>query len=206
MNESAGLTSNEETDEELVKEFLDGNRRAFESIFLRHRHRMYSLAYRFCGSQTEAEDLCQEIFLLAFRKAHTFKGRSLFSTWLYRLGVNRCKDHLRKKSRSREFLPRESAVGETGGPLEAQVIATDDPDEPQRRTINREKQEIVGAAIEQLSPNLRLPLVLHDMQGLHYHEIARILRIPMGTVKSRIFRGRVKLGESLKPYEELWKD
>lgn len=206
MNEAADASPTPDADEELVTRFLEGDDRAFESLFLRYRHQIFSLAYRICGTSVEAEDMCQEIFLLAYRKAHTFKGDARFSTWLYRIGVNRCKDHLRKRGRSREMLTRDEESGRGIEELAAAASLKDNPDEPQSKLLAAETQDAIQEAIVDLPANLRLPLVMHDIQGMRYREIAGVLEIPVGTVKSRIFRGRAKLGEMLRPLEELWKD
>lgn len=186
----------------LLERAKAGEPGAFEEIFRQNRNQIYSLAYRMTGNQADAEDLCQDVFLTAFRKIGSFQGRSSFSTWLYRVAINRSKDFLRKKKRGQELQPtddhpidsaaRDTAerIGEAGGP-EAGAIAS-------------EAKRLVQDGLMRLPANLRAPLVLHELEEMQYHEIAALLRLPVGTVKSRIFRARVRLAEILEPHKEQW--
>lgn len=181
----------------LVARARAGETGAFEEIFLRYRNQIFSLTYRMTGNHTDAEDLCQEVFLQAMRKIGSFQGRSSFSTWLYRVAINRSKDFLRKKGKSPELLTDE----ETTAPRENLIGEGKDPE---REAISTEAKGLVQGALLMLPMGLRTPMVLHDLEGLQYREIAEILRLPVGTVKSRIFRARVKLAEILEPHKEHW--
>ncbi|PKQ27732.1 MAG: RNA polymerase sigma factor RpoE [Candidatus Anoxymicrobium japonicum] len=190
----------EDADEALVERARTGDLTACEELFNRYSNQMYSLACRMTGSDTDAEDICQEVFLRVIRKVGSFKGRSSFSTWLYRVAMNYSKDYLRQKKRRQEILsqqddPPESRAGtrendSTG--LECAVIAS-------------EARLIVQDALAKLPPSLRAPLALHELEGMRYREVAGLLRLPVGTVKSRIFRARIKLAETLEPHKEQWR-
>ena len=186
-------------DDALVARAQDGDLAALEQLFNTYRNQVFSLAYRMTGNVSDAEDLCQEIFLQVMRKVSSFQGRSSFSTWLYRVSMNRSRDYLRRKKRSPELLsqegdppePREPGAVNAGG-LENVAIAS-------------EAQRLVQTALMELPLSLREPLVLHELEGLQYHEVASLLRLPVGTVKSRIFRARIKLAEVLEPHKEQWR-
>jgi len=186
-------------DEALVARARAGDLEALEELFNRYRNQVFSLAYRMTGNPSDAEDLCQEIFLQVMRKVGSFEGRSSFSTWLYRVAMNRSRDYLRRKKRSPELLSQDGDAPERFDPqagtspgLESVAIAS-------------EAQRIVHEALVKLPMSLRAPLVLHELEGMQYHEVARLLKLPVGTVKSRIFRARIKLAEVLEPHKEQWR-
>ena len=173
---------------------------AFEEMFLLHRGQVLSLAYRMTGNTSDAEDICQEVFLKAMRKIGSFQGRSTLSTWLYRVAINVSKDHLRKKKRSAEVLQGD----ETPKSKAKDELLSRQNGEPESRALALETRQLVQEALLELPLSLRAPLVLHELEGLEYHEISLMLHLPVGTVKSRIFRSRVKLAEILAPYKEQW--
>lgn len=184
----------------LVARARAGEPGAFEEIFLRYRSQIYSLTYRMTGNPADAEDLCQEVFLQAMKKIGSFQGRSSFSTWLYRVAINRSRDYLRRRKRSPEVL--------TDGSEQAGVVAAEAPDEktlgPEGASLQSEARRLVQEALKELPVSLRIPLVLHELEGLQYQEVANLLHLPVGTVKSRIFRARLKLAEILEPHKEHW--
>ena len=188
-------------EEALLARARAGDHDAVEKIFNEHRHRVYSLAYRMTGNPNDAEDLCQEVFLQVLRKISAFQGRSSLSTWLYTVTVNRSRDFLRAKKRTGEVLSRDSEPAEPSERFEP----TGNIPTPEARAVSSEAQRLVQKALMELPLSLRAPLVLHELEGFEYREVARLLRLPVGTVKSRIFRGRVKLGELLEPHKEHWR-
>ncbi|MBU2686556.1 MAG: sigma-70 family RNA polymerase sigma factor [Actinobacteria bacterium] len=187
-------------DDELVARARTGDAAAVEELFDRYRHQVFSLAYRMTGNPADAEDLTQDVFVQVMRKIGSFQGRSSFSTWLYRVTMNRSRDFLRRKKRSPEML---STDGEPGDYLMEDRVGTVQR-APEDNAIASEAQRLVQEALQQLPVSLRAPLVLHELEGFEYHEIARMLVLPVGTVKSRIFRARLKLGEILEPHKEQW--
>ena len=199
----ASASSQQEEDGLLVKRVTAGDQGAFEELYNRYRHKVFSLSYRMTGNTSDAEDLCQEIFVQVFRKIGSFEGRSSFSTWLYRVATNRSRDFLRKKKRTPNLVSRDDQM------LESDPV--DHPGdhektgEPETRALSSEAQALVQNALLELPVNLRTPLVLHEFEGFQYQEIARLLRLPVGTVKSRIFRARIKLAEILEPHKEHWR-
>jgi RNA polymerase sigma-70 factor (ECF subfamily) len=170
-------------DGELLRKALEGDERAFSTLLARHEDRIFALAYRMTGSRSDALDATQDAFILAFRRAASFRGEAAFSTWLYRIAINACKDLLRKKAREAARVsaeePREEADPHL--PVEEDVALRMD----------------VAQALSQLSDEYREAVVLHDIGGVPYEDIAAITDVAIGTVKSRISRGRRQLAKLL---------
>ncbi len=170
-----------ERDEELVRRFVGGDRSAFATLVQRHEQRMYNLALRMTGREEDARDATQEAFLTALRKLSSFRGEAAFTTWMHRVTVNACYDLLRKRQRAPlADLPEDDAGPPAADHAEATVGAID-----------------VQRALARLPTDYRAVLVLHDVRDLPYEEVAAILEIPLGTVKSRLHRGRVALARAL---------
>jgi RNA polymerase sigma-70 factor (ECF subfamily) len=176
-----------ETDERLVRRFQEGSSDAFEMLVQRHSQRVYNLCLRILGDAEEAADASQDTFLAALRKLSTFRGDAAFTTWLHRVAVNACYDSLRKKRR-RPLL--QLVTDEAEGRSEP---ATPAPDHAEGVVLSVD----VARALREVPEEFRVALVLADVQDLPYEEIATVLEIPVGTVKSRVFRGRAALGRAL---------
>lgn len=181
------------TERELVSAAQGGDQDAFARLVERSQDKVYHLAYRMTGSPEDAADLTQEAFLNAWRGLARFGGQSTFSTWLYRLTSNVCIDFLRRQSR-REALSM--TVEEPGG----ESRQADLPDErwsPERALARREDLRALEEALAALSPDHRQVLLLREIEGLSYAEIAQCLGLEAGTVKSRIARARLALRDLL---------
>jgi RNA polymerase sigma-70 factor (ECF subfamily) len=176
-----------ETDEDLVRRFQDGNAGAFDIIVERHQGRVYNLCLRVLGDPDEAADASQDAFVAAIRKLHTFRGEAAFTTWLHRVTVNACYDSLRRKRR-RPLLHVLDDEGE-----ERPDPAPPVPDHAERVGLSID----VERALRTVPDEFRVALVMADVEDLPYDRIADILQIPVGTVKSRVFRGRAALGRAL---------
>ena len=176
-----------DSDERLVRRFQEGSADAFEVLVQRHGTRVYNLCFRILGDPEEAADASQDTFLAALRKLNTFRGDSAFTTWLHRVAVNACYDSLRRKRRR---------------PL-IQIVRDEDDERPEPSLPSPDHADQVvfsvdvGRALMEVPEEFRVVLVLADVQDLPYDEIARVLEIPVGTVKSRVFRGRAALGRAL---------
>ncbi|HZT32491.1 MAG TPA: sigma-70 family RNA polymerase sigma factor [Bryobacteraceae bacterium] len=186
------LQSTLDLDSSLVERCMGGDDTAWEDLVRVHTRRVYGLCYRFTGNDTEAQDLTQEVFLRVFRTLKTFRSaEGSFVTWLARLTRNLLIDHYRRTRQERvtdsieEQLPR----------LEEGVAAAA---RPEGMVAGREASEILQAALQKLSPELREAVILRDLQEMEYREIAEVLRIPEGTVKSRLNRGRAELARVLR--------
>ncbi len=168
----------------LVERYLSGDRSAFDQLMAAHEDRVFSVCLRVMRDRDAALDAVQETFITVFRKAHMYNGESAFSTWLYRVAVNTCYDQLRKMKRRRtEPIPE----------------GRDPPDPAVQDELTAvELRPDLQAALETLSEEFRNAVILSDLEGLPLSEVGEILGIPVGTVKSRVFRGRRILADQLR--------
>jgi len=177
----------------LVSRCLRGDEPAWEELVRQHTRRVYGLCFRFTGSGSQAQDLTQEVFLRVFRTLKTFRStEGSFGTWLARVTRNLLIDHYR---RTRQERITDSIEGQLPTIEEAGGAASVRPDQA---IAGREASEILQASLQKLGPDLREAVILRDLQEMEYREIAEVLRIPEGTVKSRINRGRAELARHLR--------
>ena len=177
----------------LVSRCLRGDEPAWEELVRLHTRRVYGLCFRFTNSGSEAQDLTQEVFLRVFRTLKTFRSmEGSFATWLARVTRNLLIDHYR---RTRQERVTDSIEGQM--PLIEEAGASGSP-RPDHAVAGREASEILQATLQKLPPDLREAVILRDLQEMEYREIAEVLRIPEGTVKSRINRGRAELARHLR--------
>lgn len=176
---------------ETIRRAQSGDATAFESIYQRHASRVYALCLRMLRDLVEAEDLAQEVFLQLFRKLHTFRGESAFSTWLHRLTVNVVLMHLRKKSPPTVSV---EPAADQDGEMDPPATEVGAPDLRLEGSINRLRLE---RCIAQLPPGYRAIFVLHDVQGYHHNEIAEMLGRSAGVSKSQLHKARRRLRELL---------
>lgn len=169
-------------DIDLCRLAADGNLAAFEIIYQRYHRRTYSLCLRMTSSQTEAEDLTQEVFIQLFRKIGSFRGDSAFSTWLHRMTVNQVLMHFRRRSVKNE------KTSETGDMPEQTVTGSANPNKMQ--VVDR---IALKNAIAELPNGYRKVFILHDVEGLEHEEVAGVLGISVGTSKSQLHKARLKL-------------
>lgn len=181
------------TEEALIARAKKGDEDAFAQLVEAHQNQVYGLTLRLTGSPEDALDLSQETFFNAWRGLPNFQGDCRFSTWLYRLATNVTFDFLRKEKRRREMTaPSLSGVEDS-----PERDIPDNSSSPQQRVEQKELRQALDAAIAQLSEEHRAVLVLREVSGLSYQEIADLLHLSEGTVKSRIARARVNLGKIL---------
>ena len=179
-----------------VSKAMGGDPQAFEQLMRAHEGRMYAVALRMCGNREDALDCSQEAMLRIYRAMGNFKGQSSFATWVYRITMNTCLDELRRrKVRTSSSL---DALLDTGW------SPADDDDTPERHAIASEQRRMLEKAISGLPEDMRAAIVLRDVQGFTYEEIATILSANVGTIKSRISRGREKLRDVLTSQPELF--
>jgi len=175
-----------EDDAELVRRAAGGDVHAFGTLVERHERRVYAICLRMVGNAPDASDAAQDAFLTAFRNLRSFRGDAAFTTWLHRIAVNASYDLLRKRSRAPLLAgPDADAPGEDVGG------AVSDPADDAAGDID------VRRALAAVPEEFRAALVLHDVQDLPVQEVADILGVPVGTVKSRLHRGRIALGRAL---------
>jgi RNA polymerase sigma-70 factor (ECF subfamily) len=182
----AGVTD-AERDEDLVRRYLAGDPQAFAELVDRHGTRVFNVALRMLGDPDDARDATQDAFFTVVRKLGQFRGEAAFTTWLHRVTVNACYDILRKRRRQpmlRRVDDEDGPIPETGPPVADHADAA-------AGSID------VARALQQIPNEYRIVLVLADVQDLPYEEIARILDVPIGTVKSRVHRGRIALARAM---------
>jgi RNA polymerase sigma-70 factor (ECF subfamily) len=193
------MTQQPDVDAPLVERVRRGDQKAFELLVVKYQRRIERLIGRMVRDADLVQDLAQETFLRAYRALPQFRGESAFYTWLYRIAVNTAKKALVELRR--EPVVTEAALmpagdaDETFRP-EAEPI---DPETPDAVLASREIAAAVNAAIERLSEDLRQAVVLREIEGLSYEEIAEIMNCPIGTVRSRIFRAREAIAQRLRP-------
>ncbi|HEX9975375.1 MAG TPA: sigma-70 family RNA polymerase sigma factor [bacterium] len=180
------------TDEDLIERFQDGDLYAFDLIVKRYKNQLMNFVYRFLGNSEEAEDLVQETFLRVYRNRRAYQKVAKFSTWIYTIAGNLAKTELRKRKRRKFFSISDLGYNEKDYDI------SDEAYNPEKEVDSRMKEEIIHREINQLSPKFRQVILLRDVQQLSYEEISQIVKIPLGTVKSRVNRGRLKLQEKLK--------
>ena len=185
-----------EPERTLLRRLRDRDERAFRELLEGHRDRVYNITYRMLGNRAEAEDVAQEVFITVFKTIDTFREESKFSTWLYRVTVNHCKNRskylARRHDRDRDELDEtsQSANGAIAGnsPLTPQ---------PDRALDGKQMEVILQKAIETLDDDHRIVVVLRDVEDLSIEEICDITGLPDGTVKSRLHRARLALRKKL---------
>ena len=185
-------------DSEWVKAFQAGDKAAFDTLVLRHKDKLYTLCYWFLGDGQEANDSAQEVFIKVFRSLKKFRFESAFSTWLYRIAANTCKNRLK----SSEFRQKNKRVRfDNPGKIEDGQYAGEIQDKTSSPMIELEKKErmmLIQKAIASLPTDQRTVVVLRDIEGLSYEEVANITGINSGTVKSRLSRARQQLRKKLR--------
>ncbi len=183
---------------ELIERSKGGDLAAFEELVVTHQKLIYNLAYRMTGNEEDAFDVVQEAFLRAFKSIKRFNMNSSFGTWIYRIASNICIDLLRKRKKTRTYpLTQQDYCGKNS----TRVIAQSD-DLPEEQAERRDIRNKVRQAINNLPEDQRVIIILRDIQGRSYKEIGEILKLNIGTVKSRISRARAYLKEELQKLEE----
>ena len=187
--------SEREVDQALVERAQSGDRRAFDLLVLKYQQRVGNLIGRYLRDSTDVLDVTQDAFLKAYRALPGFRGDSAFYTWLYRIAINTAKNQLASNKRRADDLPldlQDPDQYELHGRLREE-------DTPEGMALSEEIRDTVNDAIEALPEDLRTAIVLREVEGMSYEEIANAMDCPVGTVRSRIFRAREAIDKRLKP-------
>ena len=187
-------------EKELIKQLKNGNEEAFNEMVERYSKKLYYLCLKMLQNERDAEDTVQTVFLKAYMNLSKFEEKSSISTWLYRIGVNVCTDMLRKRK-------KETATSLYATGTDDEEFALEIPDEKEnveKKVLEKERKEALYQAINTLKPKQKELIVLRDIEGLSYEEIAEILKMNTGTVKSGINRARKALLEKLQKNTELF--
>lgn len=177
-------------DAECVRRVQQGDTDSFEVLVRRHEKAIFNLVYRLLGNYDEAAEVAQEVFLSAFRSIHQFRGEANFSTWLYRIGLN----HASTRRKSLQTSQQRHI------PLDGTEVIADGAVDPAKSVEHKEIQQRVQQALNSLDPEDARIVLLRDLQDIPYEDVAEMLDIPVGTVKSRLHRARQALKTSLAPY------
>jgi RNA polymerase sigma-70 factor (ECF subfamily) len=191
------------SEEALISSCRGGNPQAFEALVALYEKKAFNLALRMTGSMEDAEDITQEAFIKVYTGLRQFRGDAAFSTWLFRIVSNMCLDELRKRRR-RAALSIDEPIQQPDGEIVRQL--TDSRADPQGTAESNDLKSLVQQAILRLSADHRLIVVLRDLQGFSYEEIAGMLECSLGTVKSRLSRARAALRGALEEQELFYRD
>ena len=187
--------SNQSSDKKLVKRVQKGDKGAFDLLVLKYQHKIVNLVMRYVRDPELALDITQEAFIKAYRALPRFRGDSAFYTWMYRIAVNTAKNHLAAQRRRPMNVELDLQDPEQYD-LHAKLKETDTPEGV---TLSNELMETVERAIAALPEDLRTAIILRELEGMSYEEIAQTMECPVGTVRSRIFRARDAIGKKVGP-------
>ncbi|MEC5388258.1 RNA polymerase sigma factor RpoE [Uliginosibacterium sp. H3] len=195
--------SDREIDQQLVERVQRGDKQAFGLLVSKYQRKLARLLSRMIRDAAEVEDVTQEAFIKAYRALPSFRGDSAFYTWLYRIGINTAKNYLVSQGRrapTSTSVEADDAESMEDGDLLRHV------DTPERLMMTKQIGETVNSAMDALPEELRTAIVLREIEGLSYEEIATVMDCPIGTVRSRIFRAREAISERLKPMLDVAPD
>jgi RNA polymerase sigma-70 factor (ECF subfamily) len=195
--------SDRDIDQQLVERVQRGDKAAFDLLVSKYQRKIFRLLSRLIRDAAEVEDVAQEAFIKAYRALPNFRGDSAFYTWLYRIAINTAKNHLvsqgRRAPTSTETEIEDAETFDDGEHLR-------DLNTPEAMLASRQVADAVNRAVERLPEDLRTAVVLRELEGLSYEEIAETMNCPIGTVRSRIFRAREAIAEELRPVLSTTKD
>jgi RNA polymerase sigma-70 factor (ECF subfamily) len=194
LNSSEGKRGGN-SDRALVQRVKQGDRSAFDLLVVKYQHKILNLIMRYVKDPSEAMDVAQEAFIKAYRAVPGFRGDSAFYTWLYRIAINTAKNHLVAVRRRPMNLDFDLLDSESFEPF----AALRDVDSPEHLALTDEIGEAINKAIKDLPDELRTAILLREIEGMSYEEIAETMECPVGTVRSRIFRAREAIDKKIKP-------
>lgn len=183
-------------DQQLIDRTLAGDQKAFELLVRQYQGRVTAVVARVVDDPDKVRDLVQETWIKAYRALSSFRGEAAFYTWLYRIAVNLTKSHWQTEGKTVSL----SDMGGESGETEYVIPQLRDEETPERHLLRKEMRENLQAAMESLAPTMKEAILLRDVQGLPYEEIAVRLDCPVGTVRSRIFRGRQEIAQRMRGY------
>ena len=182
-------------DQALVERVQQGDKQAFDVLVLKYQNKIIQLIYRYVHDPDEARDVAQDAFIKAYKAIDRFRGDSAFYTWIYRIAINTAKNHLVASARRPPKNDIDAQDAEQyEGAMGLKEYAT-----PERLLLRDEIQALIAKAIDELPDDLRTAIILRELEGLSYEEIAQTMECPIGTVRSRIFRARDAIDTRLKP-------
>jgi RNA polymerase sigma-70 factor (ECF subfamily) len=193
-------TETREADLELVRRCQKGDAKAFEMLLGRYRRKVYGLAMGMVGNRDDALDVVQDAFVRVFRHIHSFQGDSSFYTWLYRITMNLCIDHVRRSARFRAAPYEDRLAHDSVDQGDFPVLPARHDVNPGKAARRHEVMDHLADALAELPPHHRAVIVMREFEGLSYEEMAQVMQVPKGTIMSRLFHARHKLQRALAPY------
>ena len=187
-----------DVDQQLVERVQKGDKRAFDLLVLKYRHKIFAVISRFIRDHAEVQDVAQDAFIKAYRALPNFRGESAFYTWMYRIAINTAKNYLVARNRR----PPASDVDMDDAEFFAGNDAMHEMNTPERNLLRDELQVVIDQAFRDLPDDLRMAVTLREIDGLSYEEIAEAMECPIGTVRSRIFRAREAIDKKIQPLIE----
>jgi RNA polymerase sigma-70 factor (ECF subfamily) len=182
-------------DQALVERVQKGDKQAFDVLVLKYQNKIIQLIYRYVHDPDEARDVAQDAFIKAYKAIDRFRGDSAFYTWIYRIAINTAKNHLVASGRR----PPKSDIDAQDAEQYEGAVGLKEYATPERLLLKDEIQASIAKAIDELPDDLRTAIILRELEGLSYEEIAQTMECPIGTVRSRIFRARDAIDTRLKP-------
>ena len=195
-----GVGEKEINENQLIKKAKGGNVEAFEELVKQSQKKVFNIAYKMMDNYDDANELAQEAFIKAYQSIDKFKGDSLFSTWIYRITTNVCLDELRRR-KNKKVISLNENIKYNDEEIQQQI--KDESPGPEQIFEEKESKKLINQCIESLPVDYKTVIILRDIQGFSYEEIAKILNCPEGTVKSRINRARKALRDIFKNKKEL---
>ena len=191
------VSKKEPTDKQLVERVKRGDKRAFDVLILKYQHKIIGLVGRYLRDQDEVKDVTQESFIKAYRALPSFRGDSAFYTWLYRIAINTAKNQLVSRSRR----PPDTDIDVDDGEFQDNSAVLRDNESPEDVLATGQMEVVIYGAIDDLPEELKVAVTLREFEGLSYDEIAEVMRCPVGTVRSRIFRAREAIEKKIAAIE-----
>ncbi|GKX30017.1 RNA polymerase sigma factor [Vallitalea longa] len=184
----------------IIKKAKKGNKDAFEKLVMNYEKRVYNIAYQMFGNEHDANDMSQEVFIKVYKSLDKFNFKSSFSTWIHRITVNTCIDEYRKKKKNYQVESMDETMEQQDGTVHKQFV--DKSLTPEEKAIKNENVRFIRESIDELKEEHKMIIILRDIKGYSYDDIADILDISIGTVKSRISRARASLKKIIKETQE----
>ncbi len=176
-----------DSDNDIVKRVQQGDKEAYNILVLRYQHKVCDIAFKYVNNYVDANDVAQEAFIRAYRAIHNFRGESAFFTWLYRIVINTAKSFLEQNQKHRYSVDIDAPDFDSQQDVRGLLVTHESPDS---LIESEELQQVIMQAMNELPPDLKRAIVLREVDGLSYEDIAAVMDSPIGTVRSRIFRAR----------------
>ncbi len=189
------------TDADLIKKFLNGDVNAFNTLVWRWEKSVYNFILRYIGNREESQDICQKTFIRVYRKLNRLREPDRFSTWLYQIAINICRDEIKSRSRKKTYSLDNLQENSNGAQYSVVNLTTDSKNEPEEQAHKRDVSDLIGRALQTLPEEQRVVIIMKEYQGLKFIEIADILETSVNTAKSRMYYGIAALRKIFRQWE-----